>query len=276
MRLSSEKIDSLSVWAVVAIGFLILIGGIWQIRSTLFVHRNTVFAAFHERTANLNQDQASFLNSSPDDQALASGEVLDTDQDGIGDTDESTYNTSPYLADSDSDSLSDKEEIDAGTDPNCPTGAECEQERTGGTGDASTEAQSAFSELSNTNSSADSISKYLNSDGSINAPQLRQALVAQGVPQTEVDKISDEDLAQAFTDIMAGANSGASSTTEVQDYAQSLRDATPAEKRSFLLQSGAKQEDLDKLTDEQVNEALNSMIDETLKEQDLTPQTEGQ
>ena len=48
----------------------------------------------------------------------------DTDEDGLSDWDElNVYITSPYLADSDSDGIKDGEEISAGTDPNCPTGA---------------------------------------------------------------------------------------------------------------------------------------------------------
>lgn len=58
--------------------------------------------------------------------ATAGSQVKDTDKDGLSDFHEMTlYKTSPFLADTDGDSLSDKQEIDEGTDPNCPQGKDC-------------------------------------------------------------------------------------------------------------------------------------------------------
>ncbi|MBI2551981.1 hypothetical protein HYW17_01615 [Candidatus Uhrbacteria bacterium] len=55
------------------------------------------------------------------------GATKDTDQDGIPDIRErEVYGTSPYLPDTDSDGFSDKEELDAGEDPNCPRGTDCQ------------------------------------------------------------------------------------------------------------------------------------------------------
>lgn len=52
---------------------------------------------------------------------------IDTDQDTINDYEElNFYSTSPYLPDTDSDGKTDKEEIDAGTNPLCAEGKECE------------------------------------------------------------------------------------------------------------------------------------------------------
>ena len=50
----------------------------------------------------------------------------DTDKDGLNDFDEiNLYGTSPYIADTDSDGLGDQNEVESGTDPNCPRGQDC-------------------------------------------------------------------------------------------------------------------------------------------------------
>jgi hypothetical protein len=57
--------------------------------------------------------------------------ITDSDSDSISDYEEMfIYKTSPFLADSDSDGESDDLEIQRGTDPNCPKGKTCQQERT--------------------------------------------------------------------------------------------------------------------------------------------------
>ena len=60
------------------------------------------------------------------DLQAAEQRTMDTDKDGLNDFDEiNLYGTSPYIADSDSDGLSDQNEVESGTDPNCPRGEDC-------------------------------------------------------------------------------------------------------------------------------------------------------
>lgn len=142
----------------------------------------------------------------------------DTDGDALSDWDElNMYKTSPYLPDSDSDKINDREEIQNGTDPNCPTGQVC--------GSAT---QTNNSELSNpdftnilnggttptvapqTNSSnntgsltaeeKEAMRKIL---GTTNDPAtLRQFLLQAGADKTYIDSISDADLQKVINEIL--------------------------------------------------------------------------
>src|SRR3989339_1189558 len=55
----------------------------------------------------------------------------------------------------------------------------------------------------------------------------------------------------------------------VKQYAETMRNMTIAEKRNFLIESGVKKEELDKLSDEEINSVLNQLIDQTLQEQGI-------
>ncbi len=59
-------------------------------------------------------------------QKLAELKTQDTDGDKLNDYDELyIYRTSPYLQDTDSDGISDEEEVQSGSNPNCPKGQDC-------------------------------------------------------------------------------------------------------------------------------------------------------
>lgn len=81
--------------------------------------RNNIYSPFVVKTDNANGT----IGVSDENTRLQN---IDTDQDGINDYEELYfYETSPYLPDTDSDGLGDKQEIDAGTDPNCPKDEVC-------------------------------------------------------------------------------------------------------------------------------------------------------
>ena len=134
--------------------------------------------------------------------------LIDSDGDGLSNTLEiNSYKTSPYLEDSDSDGISDKQEIEQGTNPNCPIGQSC----------------NSFESLPTTSASS-SPEVTLNSDISdssqVTPAILRQVLLQSGkVTQADLDKVSDEDLVAGYYEALknAEASESASSTTNSQE-----------------------------------------------------------
>ena len=120
----------------------------------------------------------------------------DTDADGLSDWDElNFYKTSAYLADSDSDTISDREEIEKGSDPNCPTGQICS---------AATEQTAAPSTSSNSSTltaeEKEALKKII---GTSNDPSvLRAFLLQSGADQEYINSLSDADLQSVINEIL--------------------------------------------------------------------------
>jgi len=126
----------------------------------------------------------------------------DTDKDGLSDYDElNTYKTSPYLEDSDSDGITDGQELEQGTDPNCPAGKQC---------NVPLEAPNQIElinqpDISVTTDSTDSAVEAILQNalsGNIDAASLRQLLISSGADQTVLDQISDEDLMKSYQETL--------------------------------------------------------------------------
>ncbi len=179
--------------------------------------KNNIYAPLNS-TAN-TAEQAQIDSQTASDLALKN---KDTDGDGINDYDElKLYKTSPYLADSDSDGLQDSAEIKGGTDPNCPQGRTCS-----GTGDLSAGAADAAAAppasssdaLNNLQSQSAALNDILNQSDAgaaedltaeqkqlletMDAMSLRQLLLEAGMPQADLDKISDADLMRSYSEIL--------------------------------------------------------------------------
>jgi hypothetical protein len=136
--------------------------------------------------------------------------LVDTDSDGLSDWDELfTYGTSPYLEDTDSDELTDYEEVMVyKTDPSCLEGQVCSgtlnQSDSQVVNNTSEVLDNYYQEVASTSENTittEDISAYLNS-GSVDVSYLRQLLLEEGFSQSDLEKISDEDLVSAYKDVV--------------------------------------------------------------------------
>lgn len=127
----------------------------------------------------------------------------DTDNDGLSDFDELyVHGTSPYLPDTDSDGMSDEAEILAGKDPNCPAGQDCYTQV------ASEEETEGEEEINLTEEEKAGLIMDMEPS------ELRELLIGAGVPQEQLDQVSDEDLKNLVSQILAEEMQGATSTQE--------------------------------------------------------------
>lgn len=97
----------------------VLLLGVYQFRTTIY--GPFALSPVSEDTTDLTA-----INQLFDDEQTRL-QRIDTDGDGLNDYEElNFYNTSPYIADTDSDGIDDALEIANGSDPICPSGADCE------------------------------------------------------------------------------------------------------------------------------------------------------
>jgi len=148
-------------------------------------------------------------------ETLASA-TKDTDQDGLADSVElQAYNTSPFLPDSDSDGTSDKEEVQKGTDPNCPEGKDCranlfpsQREAQEKTLSQNLYESAPFSKTQDVGS----VLKSILPEGALppqmalpenpSAEIVRKLLIAAGMDQELLKKFSDEQLIKLYQETL--------------------------------------------------------------------------
>ncbi len=204
-------------------------------------------------------------NQNPQDQRLVALQAKDTDQDGLTDYDELyKYSTSPYIPDSDSDGRNDGAEIEASTDPNCPTGKTC------GLLSNSNASTNTTDVTGNTNAQAAASSQ-------VTAAQLREALIAAGASKTELDAIDDATLMENYAALVAeesansnaatgnanqATNSAGNTNVSPQTVSQ-LQNLSIAEIRSFLSLGGVPAESLDKMDDDTLRAIYQQALQET-------------
>jgi len=169
--------------------FAILIIGLWGFQFSTQINKPFSIGDKTKKT-----DTASSADQS----------MKDSDGDGILDYEEvNLYHTSPYLEDSDSDGISDKQEVAQGSDPNCPTGKDCNSvEATANAGSAN--ASSTVDILDFGALGIDALGTSTeDTSGSggiteVTPAMIREELLKSGVEQAALDKISDEDLIKIY------------------------------------------------------------------------------
>jgi len=142
----------------------------------------------------------------------------DTDNDGLSDYAELVmYGTSPYLSDTDGDNINDRDEIIAGTDPNCPTGDVCEFTPTPEIKSETNIAEGLlrFQDLGTAMPGIDSaatqqlavIQQLLTGEG-ISPDMVRELMIQNGAEKEKLDQVSDEDLMDLYMQAVNQMNAG--------------------------------------------------------------------
>lgn len=189
----------------------------------------------------------------------------DTDQDSLNDYEELyLYRTSPYLADTDGDTYSDYLEIKKGTDPLCAEGKVCGTDET--TFDLAQKRQ-LLQQLSGAGTTMENWQQSLENLKFEEIPVgvLRQALLESGMPQEQLDALSDDDLFTLYQKAQQEltAASPLSADSQVDFNEESLLRLSPTELRAILIQQGADAVKLEKISDEDLLYFLQESIAES-------------
>lgn len=202
---------------------------------------------------------APFARSSANKEVVANGAEAanlnkDTDGDGLKDSDElNIYGTSPYLADSDSDGIPDGQEIAKGTDPNCPQGKTC----SGG--------QSSGPAPAVGNGTSQSPSGNAPSIGTPTIVELRDLLTNSGMPAADVDKLTDEQILQAYNQAASQQGQSASNSSAAAALPKSLESLSASEVRQLLINSGIDKAKIDAVSDEELMRIYKDTLNEANK-----------
>ena len=181
----------------------------------------------------------------------------DTDHDGLSDAAEiQIYGTSPFLEDTDSDAESDKFEIEHGTDPNCPKGADCRA--------AAFSTDRGLQTQTQTQALYDaSIVSKLSEKGMVgftDATSIRNLLRQSGMSEEVLKQFDDETLLKI---VAQGQTDGAAPPATAQKPSSQLpENPSPESIRQLLISAGLDNETLAKFSDEQ----LVKLYQDTLKD----------
>lgn len=197
-----EKVFQKKVFGVVLfLGVAAFVIGIWQFYHNLtkpFKIENSVFTQAIS-TENIYQGEPTSLDYL---------KTKDTDGDSLTDYDELyTYKTSPYLADSDSDKINDKQEIESGTDPNCPQGKNCGQ----------TSGNTNITQVAGAGQNANASQQLSLNPDDVSVDLLRQTLIQSGAPETTINGMDDATLREMYKEVLTeqGIDVNANLTVDV-------------------------------------------------------------
>lgn len=278
MDQNRQNIDKTSARLLFVIGVLVFAAGIYQLRFNLFavdrgleLRRDDIIASSETLSGSANT-----LEGSQEANDLANLQETDSDQDGLTDFEELyVRGTSPYLQDTDSDGTSDFEEIANNTDPNCPEGQNCTQERVGGD-EVINQAEQKLLESGDLTPTSSTV----NEDTVLDAPELtndevRQYLLDNGIAEDQVNSVPEDDLQELYNTLYqqtqeASTDSQELDTDQVQSEVEALLSLSTAERRQYLIDSGVSQDEVDDLTDEQVDASFTASIQDALLELGIT------
>lgn len=276
MEQNRQKIDRTSAWVLLGIGVFVFVGGAVQMRSHLFAFDRGLDTKFQQALADSGIESTAkavenSITGSSEADDLTTLQNTDSDQDGLTDFEELyVRGTSPYLQDTDSDGITDYTEIAENTNPNCPEGQDCLQERVGGDVIV-TDAAERFQDLAGT--AADD-STTLNPRPNLSADEIKAFLVESGVEQSEIDEIPDEELEAIYQQVYEQEAAGASANSQVQSEISRLQAMNIDERRSYLVQSGISSSEVDALSDDEINELFQQGLSETISELGVSAQTD--
>ena len=185
------------------------------------------------------------------DEAAAAEEAKnkDTDKDGLSDYDELyIFRTSPYLSDTDSDGIPDKQEIEQGTDPNCPQGKICGGSNLTNPAAAVVATSTLVAPVGNI-TSTDQLLLQSILGANPDAKTIREFLLKQGMDKKVLEKFSDAELTTVFKETMSNATKP-SAASQTFDQTLDINKITPAQIRELLQQQGASAEQLKNISDE--------------------------
>ena len=225
-----KRLTNHQKWSLVGLIVLgVVIFAMWFVD----LKKNIVYPIYggrnpQEITNNNNNDNPDLVTA----ELEAIKKKTDTDKDGLSDWDEeNVYKTSAFLPDTDGDGINDGIEIKNGQDPNCPEGQECFAGQQVNTNVPSTETNDSQAvDNSNTSNNSDSLnnsttSGVVNTNNSVNpvdtgklspgesemikqvfgsnpdAAKIRQILLESGVSQSDLDKVTDEQLISTFNSL---------------------------------------------------------------------------
>jgi len=203
----------------------------------------------------------------------------DTDGDGLIDYLEiKQYGTSPYLKDSDGDGLSDAEEIAKGTNPNCPEGQQCFNNDKNKNNSNTSDVPSLVTEISVNNKGTVAITPDF----------LRQVLIESGFDKEMIEETPDADLLSLFQEYAKSSPEIASKyfdTSEGQEIKTSLpspdvskvdlsslgvksledlKNLSGNQIRTLMVQSGAPEDLLKTVSDEQLKELFLKQLEKKI------------
>jgi hypothetical protein len=222
--LQEDQSDKKHVLLFIVLGLAIIAFSFW------YLYGNIAKPVAYERPDWLAEQ----LQEEEDSQVtIAELEERDTDHDGLNDYQEIyQYYTSIFIEDTDSDGVSDFDEVNSGGDPLCPYGEDCN-----------------LLALITPKTKIAEVIEDIKLDGDLTlqeaiAADFRKILLESGVPQEDIDKLTDEDLLELFQTI-----------SENMDNEGQSDDIQSEEVRNFLLnQPGADIEAINQMTDQELIE----------------------